>query len=202
MALTLLPPPGKGQVLALSLLLIALGAVYLLTVHGFVMEHVAIARELDELKRTELRFRQKAAQQSALERRKAEIEQYAQANVYFLPEDSFDLAAAALNTKLKSIVTARAKDPQRCQIISSQNNRSNQKEPYQRVTIQVRLRCDLDDLMRILYDLENATPLLFVDELNLYQQPILDAGMMMPQLGSMDVRFDLSGYIRSPGGGP
>ena len=121
---------------------------------------------------------------------------------YFLPEDSFDLAAANLNSQLKQIIADKARDPQRCQLISSQNERPTAPEPYQRVVVKVRMRCDLDDLTEILYELENATPFLFVVELNLYQQQMFQGGMPQPNLGDMDARFDVFGYIRIPGGPP
>ena len=102
--------------------------------------------------------------------------------------------------QLKQIIADKARDPQRCQLISSQNERPTAPEPYQRVVVKVRMRCDLDDLTEILYELENATPFLFVAELNLYQQLMFQGGMPQPNLGDMDARFDVYGYIRKPGG--
>jgi general secretion pathway protein M len=147
-----------------------------------------------------LRFRQLAQQRPALEARLAEVRQFQAGAAYFLPEDSFDLAAANLNAKIKQIIAEQAKNPQRCQLISSQNERPMLKEPYQRVVVKLQLRCDLDDLVEILYALESATPFLFISDLDLYQQPVYQAGMPPPNLGEMDARFDVFGYIRAPGG--
>ncbi|MFO1493627.1 MAG: type II secretion system protein GspM [Lysobacterales bacterium] len=202
MALTLLPAPGKGKPVAIGLALAALLIVYFLVFHGFITQHVAYAEELSDLKDSELRFRQIAAQRPEIEKRLAEVRQFQAGANYFLPEDSFDLAAANLNTKLKQIIADKAKDQQRCQLVSSQNERPTSPEPYQRVVVKVRMRCDLDDMVEILYELENATPFLFVTDLNLYQQLMFQGGMPQPNLGDMDVRFDVSGYIRSAGGQP
>ena len=202
MALTLLPAPGKGKPVAIGLALLALGIVYLLLFHGFITQHLAYATEISELKEAELRFRQIAAQRPQIEQRLAEVRQFQAGANYFLPEDSFDLAAANLNSQLKQIIADKARDPQRCQLISSQNERPTAPEPYQRVVVKVRMRCDLDDLTEILYELENATPFLFVVELNLYQQQMFQGGMPQPNLGDMDARFDVFGYIRIPGGPP
>ena len=202
MALTLLPAPGKGKPVAIGLALLALGIVYQLLFHGFITQHLAYATEISELKEAELRFRQIAAQRPQIEQRLAEVRQFQAGANYFLPEDSFDLAAANLNSQLKQIIADKARDPQRCQLISSQNERPTAPEPYQRVVVKVRMRCDLDDLTEILYELENATPFLFVVELNLYQQQMFQGGMPQPNLGDMDARFDVFGYIRIPGGPP
>lgn len=200
MALTLLPAPGKGKPVAIGLALLALGLGYLVLFHGFIAQHIAHATEISELKDAELRFRQIAAQRQQIEQRLGEVRQFQAGANYFLPEDSFDLAAANLNSQLKQIIADKARDPQRCQLISSQNERPTAPEPYQRVVVKVRMRCDLDDLTEILYELENATPFLFVIELNLYQQQMFQGGMPQPNLGDMDARFDVYGYIRQPGG--
>jgi general secretion pathway protein M len=200
MALTLLPAPGKGKPVAIGLALLALGLGYLVLFHGFIAQHIAYATEISELKDAELRFRQIAAQRPQIEQRLTEVRQFQAGANYFLPEDSFDLAAANLNSQLKQIIADKASDPQRCQLISSQNERPTAPEPYQRVVVKVRMRCDLDDLTEILYELENATPFLFVIELNLYQQQMFQGGMPQPNLGDMDARFDVYGYIRQPGG--
>ncbi len=202
MALTLLPAPGKGKPVAIGLALLALAIVYLLVFHGFITQHLAYATEIGELKDAELRFRQVAAQRPLIEQRLTEVRQFQAGANYFLPEDSFDLAAANLNSMIKQIISDKARDPQRCQLISSQNERPTAPEPYQRVVVKVRMRCDLDDLTEILYELENATPFLFVIELNLYQQQMFQGGMPQPNLGDMDARFDVYGYIRMPGGAP
>jgi len=202
MALTLLPAPGKGKPVAIGLALFALAIVYLLLFHGFITQHLAYAAEISDLKDAELRFRQIAAQRPQIESRLAEVRQFQAGANYFLPEDSFDLAAANLNSLIKQIIADKARDPQRCQLISSQNERPTAPEPYQRVVVKVRMRCDLDDLTEILYQLENATPFLFVIELNLYQQQMFQGGMPQPNLGDMDARFDVYGYIRMPGGTP
>lgn len=202
MALTLLPAPGKGKPVAIGLALFALVIVYLLVFHGFITQHLAYAAEISDLKEAELRFRQIAAQRPQIEERLAQVRQFQAGANYFLPEDSFDLAAANLNSMIKQIIADKGRDPQRCQLISSQNERPTAPEPYQRVVVKVRMRCDLDDLSEIIYELENATPFLFVVELNLYQQQMFQGGLPQPNLGDMDARFDVYGYIRMPGGAP
>lgn len=200
MALTLLPAPGKGKPVAIGLALMALVVVYFVLFHGFITQHLGYAQQIAEIKEDELRFRQEAGLRVEIEQRLGEVRQFQAGANYFLPEESFDLAAANLNSQIKQIIADKGRDPQRCQLISSQNERPTAPEPYQRVVVQVRMRCDLDDLAEILYELENATPFLFVTELNLYQQQMFQGGMPQPNLGDMDARFHVYGYIRQPGG--
>jgi general secretion pathway protein M len=197
--MTLLPPKGQGQVLALCLLFFVGVAVYMLGFRWAFVAHDEISREMAELSETSFRFRQLAGQREQLEQRLADIRAFESQNTYFLPESSFDLAAAGLSTKLKQVITDHAQKPDRCQVLSSQNNRIQNNDPYQRVTVQIRMRCEMEDFARVLHALENGTPLLFVDELNIYQQPVFDMNMQQ-NMGSLDATFNLSGYIRQPTG--
>jgi general secretion pathway protein M len=193
--MNLLPPQGKGQVLAVCLLFVAGTLIYFMLFAGYFRERAAINDEVSALLEVQQQARAKLAQRERLDQRLAAIEQFATSNTYFLAEDSFDLAAAGLNSKLKQVIQDKARNQQRCSVVSSQNQRAPTDEPYERVTIQVRLRCDLEDFARVIYELENATPLLFLSEMNLYQQPVYDAGIALTTMGNLDVRFDLSGYI-------
>jgi general secretion pathway protein M len=196
MALTLLPPKGQGQVMAVGLLIVALGLLYFLFFHSFVQGHLEISRQMQELQVSELRFRQELGKRPAIEARLKEVEEFKARNVYFLPEQTFDAGAALLTTKLKDAVSTHA-DATRCSIVTTQPLTVGSKELYERVSVQVRLKCDLDDLVKIIHTLESATPLMFVDELNLFQQPVFDPSYAVQQTGNTDARFDLSGYLRT-----
>ena len=63
----------------------------------------------------------------------------------------------------------------------------------------MRLRCDLEPFAGILYDLESASPVLFIEELAIFRQQ----GYLVPGQNKLsnylDIRFDLFGFIRKPG---
>ena len=194
----LLPNPEQGRFLAVVLLVIALLAAYLVGVHWwFTARHVEIAGQIADLREQELRFREKAAERPAPEKQLAEVQQYESSNPAFLPEPDFEAAAAGLTQRLKQIVnTYASKDPSRCQIMMNQYAHASEPERFERVTIKVRLRCDLEQFAGILYDLESASPFLFVDDLQLFRQQ----GYVQPGQNKLstylDIRFDLYGYIR------
>jgi general secretion pathway protein M len=196
--MTLLPAKGQGQVMAVCLLVVALILFYFLALHWFVRGHFEIAGQIKEIKSSELRFRQEVDKRPTIEARLKEVEEFKARNTYFLPDLTFDSGAATLTTKLKDALASNA-DATRCTITTTQPQHLGTKELYERVSVQARLNCDLDDLVKIIHALESSTPLLFVDELNLYQQPIMDASLMTTARGNMDARFDLSGYIRASG---
>lgn len=199
MALTLLPEPNRRKPVAIGLLVALLVVLYFIFLHGFVAAHLGHSAQINDLLEQQQRFRAKAMERPQLETRLNEIRQLEAGNSNFLPDESFDLAAASLNTRLKQVIVAEAADRQRCQVISSQNERASDPELYESVTIKVRLRCDLPDLAKILHTLEGQSPMLLVSDLNLFQQVVFQGAGAANNLGSMDVRFDLTGYIRKPG---
>ncbi len=196
----LLPKAENGRFLALLLALITAALVYLFGVHWWFTErHLEIASEMSDLREQYARFKAKADQKALVDRQLADVRAFEAGNPAFLPEGDFDAAAAGLTQRLKQIVSSHASDPQRCQIIMNQYSRSTEPDPFERVVIKVRLRCDLEPFAGILYDLESASPMLFVEELAIFRQQ----GYLVPGQNKLsnylDIRFDLFGFIRKPG---
>lgn len=192
--------PRDGRFLAVVLLLIVLMVVYLVGVHWwFVAPQMQFSSDMQDLREQQLRYRQIVAEKPEIEKRLAQVKTYEQGNQAFLSEVDANAASAALIQRLKQAMTEHAKDEKRCQSISQQNFNNNEEELYQRVTVQARLRCDLEPLAAILYDLENGKPYLFVDQVMIYKQQSYQppGAKVMPT--PLDVRFNLSGYLRLPG---
>jgi general secretion pathway protein M len=187
----------RDRLLAVVLLVLAGFFVYLAGVHWwFTARHVAVWQEMSELREQELAFRATSAQRPEIEARLAEVRAFEAGNPAFLPEMDFDSAAASLSQRLRQIVTQHARNEQSCQIIMNQYAPSTEKELFERAAIRVRLRCTLEEFQPILYDLESASPVLFVDEVQVWKQ----SGFQQPgsnQVTSyLDVQFTLWGYLR------
>lgn len=192
--------PKDGRFLALVLLAIVLMIVYLVGVHWwFVAPQMQFSSDMQDLREQQLRFRQTTAEKPEIEKRLAEIKTYEQGNQAFLPETDVNAASAALIQRLKQAMTEHVKDEKRCQSISQQNFNGGEEELYQRVAVQARLRCDLEPLAAILYDLENGKPYLFVDQVMIYKQQSYQPPGAKVAAAPLDVRFNLSGYLRQPG---
>jgi general secretion pathway protein M len=193
----LLPNPERGRPLALLLLVAALVVAYFGAVHWwFTARHTEIATEMADLREQEVRFRRIADERPAVEARLAEVRQFEAGNPAFLTEMDFDSAAAGLTQRLKQIVSEHARDAQSCQIIMNQYSRPTEKELFERASIRVRLRCSLEEFAPILYDLESGSPMLFVDELQVWKQTGYRAPGSNQVTSYLDVQFTLSGYMR------
>lgn len=208
----MLPPPGKGRPLALILFAITVLGGYMLFVHWwFTAPFLAMGAEIGELKDQETQFRAAIAARPEIEQRLQQVSAFESASPSFLPGNDFDAAAAALFLRLKDLVAEHAEVPERCVVASHNPKRSTTEEQYERVTISVHLRCDIDDFGEVLHALEGGKPLLFVDELNIYRQQgnqgraAFVGGRPQPASTgaaySLDIRFDLYGYLRRPGPG-
>jgi general secretion pathway protein M len=187
----------RDRLMAVVLVVLAAFAVYLLGVHWwFTARHAAIWQEMSELSDQELAFRATSAQREEIEARLAEVRAFEAGNPAFLSETDFDSAAAALSQRLRQIVTQHARNEQSCQIIMNQYAPSTEKELFQRAAIRVRLRCSLEEFQPILYDIESASPVLFVDEVQIWKQ----TGFQQPGSNTvssyLDIQFTLWGYMR------
>ena len=193
----LLPSAESGRFLAIVLLLIAVLLAYLFGMHWwFTARHLEIATEMGELRERELDFRSTAAARPEIEKQLAEVRAFEAGNPAFLPEGDFDAAAAGLTQRLKQVVQDHARDANSCQIIMNQYARSTEKELYERVTIKVRLRCSLEEFAPARHELESGSPVLFLDDLQVWKQ----TGYRVPGTNEvtsyLDIRFDLYGYLR------
>ncbi len=193
----LLPQADRGRWVALGLLIAVLGVVYLLVFHlPFVAAHMEYNERLTTLTEQLHRFRAAAAQRPELEQQLEQVRRYQQTNDYFLSETTRGQAAAQLTNRLKQLVQANARTQDSCQVLSTQPQQSREPEQFERVTVEVRLRCDIDDLLPVLHELENGVPLIFMDDVTIYQQRVRARGGGYRDV-YLDVRFRMYGYLRN-----
>ncbi|MDR2013806.1 MAG: type II secretion system protein M [Rhodanobacter sp.] len=204
--------PKDGRLLAVVLLLIVLILVYLGGVHWwFVMPQMQFSSDMQDLRDQQLRLRMATTEKPDIEKHLAEVKAYEQGNVAFLPESDANSASAALIQRFKQAVADHVKDEKRCQQTGTQNYTGIDDEPFKRVAVQVRMKCDLEPFSAILYDLENGKPYLFVDQVTITKQafnpppprPVMPGSAVTPPPPPppppLDIQFNLSGYLHQPG---
>lgn len=195
----LIPDARRGRVLAVLLLLIAVLLSYLLFVHWwFVAPLMASRAELIELRDEEARYRATAQQREAIEARLSEVRAFEAGNPGFLTESNFDLAASALIQRLQEQVNLLGAG-ERCLVVSRTPFRSRDEEPFERVTVKVRMRCEMEHFVAVLHGLESGSPQLFVSELGITGRRGIAARGQPAPAGYLDIAFDLYGYLRTPG---
>jgi general secretion pathway protein M len=191
--------PRDGRLLAVALLAIVLLTIYLFGVHWwFVAPHLDYYGQMADLREQQQRYSRVIAEQPAIEQKLAEVRDYERGNQAFLSEADANAASAGLITRLRQAQTEQT-EANRCSVVSNTPYSGGQEELYKSVVVQARLRCDLESLVSVLYDLENGKPYLFIDQLMIYKQQTYVPPGAKRAASPLDVRFNLSGYLREPG---
>lgn len=191
--------PKDGRLLAVVLLLIVVLAIYLFGVHWwFVSPHLEFYGQMGDLREQQQRYSRVILERPLIEQKLAEVQAYEQGNQAFLAEADANAASAGLITRLRQAQTDQT-DPKRCSVVSNTPYSGGEEERYKKVIVQARLRCDLESLAAILYDLESGKPYLFIDQLMIYKQQTYVPPGAKRVASPLDVRFNLSGYLREPG---
>ena len=191
-----LPDQRNSKATALMLLVIASLLVYLLLFHWFVLRHMEYAEEIDDLRTQLVRFQTVASQRESLQARLSQIRSSQTDEGLFFEYPSFDEAAAALSGNIGDMVRTLADDS--CQIVSRQPVRPRVQERYEKVTVNVRMRCDAEDFLQVLYGMGTGMPLMLVDDLNVIR-PRTSSRSRRQQTqsqGALDIRFNVSGYLK------
>jgi general secretion pathway protein M len=170
---------------------------YLVLVHWwFAAPMISMGQEVNRLRVQELRYRIEASQRPALEKKLNELKSLQNGSPRFLTEANKELASAALLQRFEQVINSTTNNPNACQITARTPTESNVKELFQRVTVQVRLRCGMTELSSIFYALESGSPELFIDNVELLSRASFNSGAPMAG-GSIEAGFDLYGYIRA-----
>lgn len=198
----------RDRWLALGLLLAVLALAYLALVHPWwsvpmleVGERIDQARDREQRVQAEL----KQAPQIATQLRQAQ--ERLQGRPGFLREPTAELATAGLVQRLEAAVVEASPGNRSCAITNrSPLANTAARERFEKVTVQVGLRCGTPELAAVLYALESGSPRLWVDNLNVLAQRLayMPASEGGPGSGSggLDVTFDLIGYLAPPPGAP
>lgn len=193
---SVLPEPEKRRPLAIGLLVITVLVVYAVTLHPFVLKHMSYNDEIADQIRALQQFRALAGQREVYSRALQDISDYQAGNTYYMPETARNLAAAEMQRMINRAVDNLGEE-EGCQVISLQNVQDKEEERFPRATVKVRMRCRMDSLRDLLYELEGSTPLLFVDSVNVYRQRARRRRGRVVTPSYLDVRFDVSAYMRS-----
>jgi general secretion pathway protein M len=186
----------NAKTTAILLLVIVLLLVYLLIFHWFVLRHREYAAEIGDLRMQLNRFQAVASQRESLQARLSELRNSQNDAELFLDYPGFDEAAAAMSGSVGDMVAMQADDS--CQIVSRQPVRPRAQERFQKVTVNVRMRCDAEDFVKILYGMETGMPLMLVDDLNIIKPRTRrrTRGAQPQEQGALDIRFNVSGYLK------
>ncbi len=195
--MALIAEQGNNRLTAVLLFVIVVIVVYLSCFHWFILRHIEYSGEISDLSGQLLRFQRVAAQKTqyeslllGLQDRKSDVN-------LFLDGDDFNEAAAGMSEQLSQMIRTQAEDS--CQIVSRQPVRPRVEERFQKVTVNVRMRCGIEDLKKVVYSLETGVPMILAEEVTVIKPRARRRRQNDQQAQTqnlLDIRFNMSGYLR------
>ncbi len=188
---------GNSKLTAILLLAIAAILVYLLCFHWFILSHLSYGEEISELESQLNRYREVAAQKDQVEAQLELLQGRRTESNLFLAEADFNEAAAAMSERLSQMLGSFAEDS--CQIVSRQPVRAREVERFEKVTVNVRMRCGIEDMVQMLYSLETGAPMVYAEELTVVKPRATRRrnSQVADDSQALDIRFNMTGYLRS-----
>lgn len=188
---------GNNRLTAILLFVITLMLVYLLCFHWFILRHIEHSAEISALSEQLGRFQRVAAQHPQYEKQLQALQNRKSDENLFLQGGDFNEAAAGMSERLGQMISTQADDS--CQIVSRQPVRPRVQERFEKVTVNVRMRCKIDDLKKVLHALETGIPMVIADELTVIKprsRRRANNQQQAPVQKALDIRFNMSGYLR------
>lgn len=138
------------------------------------------------------RFLAMNARRPALEAELNTVRRQLQRSNFYMNADTPALAAAELQKKVKQIIESRGGH-----LVSTQNVDAFGAEGPQQIAIRVRMTGDTEGVTKVLYELESAKPLLFLDNLTVRtQRRVTGRGQDRSFDMVLDVTLDLIAFLR------
>jgi general secretion pathway protein M len=186
-------PRLQRRILAVLVLLLSLAVLVRVVVvpiwSGFLSNRDAIAQSEDNI----ARYSRLSTQIGALQSVVGELEQTDSLDRYVLVQESEPLAAAALQARMKSVVTSSGGTLTSTQVLPTETEQG-----FKRVIVNVRMAVSTDALQRVLYELENDLPYLLTDDIVILSRGARKRRRATQSVDLLDVRFNLYGFMRDP----
>ncbi len=179
-----------GTLLLLSLIALAL-------VLPWIQQDRRYSEEIERLSGQVERFGRMAAALPDLQAAEGRVTDDPAIGSFYLSGQTANLAAADLQNRLKQTVEGSGGTLVSAQLLPAQNQ-----EGSQVVSVSLRLNCTTEALFDILYKIESARPLLFVDTLSVREQkrraarPVRKGQQVPETVQDLSVRLDVYGYLR------
>jgi general secretion pathway protein M len=187
-------PPVASRLLALLILVGALALAYLGAVQPLIDDYQATGSATEDMQAALLRFQRVAAEVPARRAQLAALRQRQAASEGFLQGTNDALVAAQIQNRVKALTEAAHGELKSTQVLPVQDEGK-----YRRISIRVQLTVDLPAAQRLLYGVETASPLLFLDNLDMRAHLAdrrRDRGNASSDDSMLDLRFDVYGYVR------
>jgi general secretion pathway protein M len=195
----MISPLDRRQIRLLALLL--LNFALLLTVAAIVLPALLMNRHFDErieAMQDQLEVYQRVARHSDQYQAKyQQLQRARQQDRRYLQSDTESLATAELQRIVKQMIAGNHGE-----ILSTQVMQTTEEQGFARVSIRIRMKSGLEEMVKIFHAMESRKPYLFVEDVIIRSRQV--ARRRLPSnkaieeaMAQLDIDFQLSGYMRA-----
>lgn len=189
--------PRQSRALAGTILLLLVAALLILLIYPVWSMNKRYEGQIEDTQFQTQRYRRIAVQDDRyqLEFNKLKLNQ--KSDLRYMQSKTDSLANAELQRKIKQVVSAG-----RGEIISTQTVQVSQDEMLRGVAIRVRMKSTLENLTKILHQLETQKPYLFIDNItlrsrNLARRRLPNKQQLTEAIRVLELDFLVVGYLKS-----
>lgn len=186
---------NQRRALALALLLIAVAVVIRAVAVPLVTTYVENRDTIAQMEDSIVRYSRLSTRIETLESAVGSLEESDKLDDFVLAQESEPLAAAALQERVKSVVTTSGGTLTSTQVLPTETDQG-----FKRIIVNVRMAGSMDALQRVLHTLESDLPYLLADDITIFARGARKRRRTAGAVDMLDVRFNLYGYMRAAGG--
>jgi general secretion pathway protein M len=185
-----------SRLLALLLLVVAL----VLVVAAVAVPALAMNRHYDELIKSMndqlVVYRRVAQHSDQYQAKYQQLQRLRQQDRRYLQSDTESLATAELQRIAKQVIAGKQGE-----ILSTQVMKMGEEQGFRSVSIRIRMKSTLEDMVQIFHALESRKPYLFLQNITIRSRQVarrrLPANKAIEKaMSQLDIDFQLSGYMR------
>ncbi|MGH7036276.1 MAG: type II secretion system protein GspM [Stellaceae bacterium] len=190
--MTLKLSPPLSRTLALAILLCLCAVLYLGVAQPLIDNYAAARGSVTELQDLLERYRRAARDLGPRQEELAALKQRRSAEDGFLQGTNDTLLAVQIQNRVKSLANASHSELRSSQVLPPQ-----EEGKLRRISVRGQVSTTLAGAQRLFYGLESATPLLFIDNVDMRARPADPRDRGNAEVSDIiDLQFDVSGYAQ------
>jgi general secretion pathway protein M len=181
---------GQRRLLAVAILVLALAVVFSITVWPVLVANQHYQDTIDHMESRLQQLQRAAAIGETLKPQYETLERWQTTDARDLKSTSPALAAAELQRLLKRIAVTR-----NAEVVSTQSLATRQEAGFDRISLKVRMRGELDNIVQTFYDIETGEPFVFLDNVSIRASRGRRVGGKVSTLQILDIDMEVIGYM-------
>jgi general secretion pathway protein M len=179
---------GQRRLLAVGILGVALATLFSISVWPILLANQHYEETISSLESRLRKLERAAAIGETLESKYETLKRLQNADAQELRSTSPAVAAAELQRLVKRVAEAR-----NAEVLSAQNLTAQQEAGFDRISLKVRMRGELEGMVQAFYDLETGEPFVFLDNVSIRSSRGRRVGGGVRQI--LDVDMEVIGYM-------